>query len=589
MLNISVNEQEKLEGSVLFKLGDYKRLLTVDKDTLEALPDFIKTIQQILREGKRFHFTKFLNADRIVISFPTDVGLPFLYTYNNPTVLSFGGTARIRADPEILNGFRLRWPKIINSELDVHLLFSHKSQGQFGFVIPSDHKHYFVGYEKAIQIYVPIKHKAYINTMHREIKTEFGFREPTKDIKIFNYVSMPYAGCYNIQDVTSILNSARLIGSLPKSYYNSNFGGQASGMIFRIEYEGEDKMLDPDYLYEQFKQHNYPGIISLWSNQDIGNRRVALVYKGEISSNRKIKTNSVCYTKSYDAMKQQKMNEKLFYNQAKEIIPRIKEFVKQIAAGITEAKIFGLGLDVAFEGNRSMEYKATFTYARSDVHPISRAILHSDAQIKNQEIKNYCVFSWIQNQTQSTSEMSVDEVLQGAIFSTSTGYFAIGQDNNSADSVMVHLNASRSTERIKHLRESKMFKQCRGKVQERSMQMYACENLIKEAKRLDNLSLRVKQNNNTSGVKSLAERVYNWFRYQRLIGYENYDHLTSLPDDFYAEIVFCPDFTRLNTTVAIKKHGSYKQIETYDFKKIYETPFIYWLSGQFTEIYIRRE
>lgn len=80
MLDIDVEEKGQAEGSVLFKFGRYKRLLTVDNNTIEALPAVIKEIQEILKEGQRFHLTKFFNADQIAVSFPTAMGLPFLYT-----------------------------------------------------------------------------------------------------------------------------------------------------------------------------------------------------------------------------------------------------------------------------------------------------------------------------------------------------------------------------------------------------------------------------------------------------------------------------------------------------------------------------
>lgn len=479
----------------------------------------------------------------------------------------------MNAHPEFSSGSQLRLPDIINSEGEINLLVSYKFQGQFGFVTPDEHKHYVAGYEKTGQIYLPFTHKLDVNMMKREIKTNFALQKPEDNTRLISYKSMPYVGIYDILELKPAVENARPVGPLPKTSRNSYFG-KSVGIVFHIDYVGEDKFLNFGYLSQQIQQHNYAGIMSLWENQDMANRKVVLDYVGEESSNREIRADVLCVTKHYDTANRKSLKDEYFYRQTKAVTERMEDFFELATFSISNTTTFGLGVDVEFKGSKPVEYKTTFINARSKVFFISRTLLHIHRQLKNPEIKDYYVFSWVDNQIQSVSEMNANKALKSDVSSKTKAYFAFGESESSNVYMIAYLNATRSNDRVQYLENTKLYQECQREMQDGNRQLYACEKLTREAKYADKIVLEL-----NPGKNGFADRIYNWLRYHRYIGPDDDEGFNNMSDALFGEVYFSPDFTELNATVGIRKFESHKHFRLYDLKKPKENPLTYWLSA----------
>lgn len=585
MLSLQVDEQEQAEESIWFKLGGYKRWLTIDNHTLEALPQMVKEIQEILKQRKLFDFTKFFNADQIAVSFPTDMGLPFLYTYDIPTLLSL--TGNVKADAEFSTGSKLKLPATISSEGEINFLVSYKVLGQFGFISPVHHRHFMSGCEKTGQMYVPINHKLYIDVAKREIKTEFGFQKIDRNTSLLSYESVLYVGAHNILELKPSLVDVRHVGPYPKANMDLDFG-RSTGMLFRLRYEGDDKLLDWGYLYEQVQKNNFGGVVSFWENQPITNTKLNLYYAGDVASNTVIKADVVCLTKYYNEVNEKTFDEKFLYQPTKDVVERMDEFVELTAGNITGAKAFGLGADIKFEGSRPVEYRSTLTYARSKANILSRALLHVHKQTKTPEIKDFYVFTWAENQHIPVSELDAHAVLMSDVSSKTQARFGFGGNETTKVSMIAYLNASRTNDRVRFFSDKKLYRQCRNEVSEGNKQLHACQIIRRQATYPDEILFQV-----NGDKKCVADQIYNWLRYQQYIGPEDMEGFNSKPDDFYAEVYFSPDFAEFNVTAGTSNYGSHNLIRLYDNEDLQEdlreNPVAYWLSALFSESYNRRK
>lgn len=585
MLNIEIDEREQAEGNLMFKIGGYKRLFTVDNHTLEALPEMIKEIQEILREEKDFQFTKFFNRDEIAISFPTEMSLPFLYTFDVPTVLSLRGKTAFSANPDISTGTKLRVPNSIHTDGELQLLMSYKVQGQIGFITPCDHHQYVSGYEKTGHLYLPIKHQLDVNLKTRVIKTQVGIQNPEKNTRLVYYRSKPYTAHYDILNLKPVDSESNVkpVGPPPQSHFNTEFGGQSTGMVFRFDFAGENKFLDYRYIFEQIYKHNYAGIFGLWEHQNMGNREVSLEYVGDRSPNKYVTANIQCHTEYYYHPVQPDFNMAKLFQTSKKPEQLLKEAADQASTGIENAKVFGLHVNVCFEGAKRVNYRSILIYGRSKVSPLSRGMLYMHKESDSVEFGNYYILSAFRNRAPILSEMDAEKVLKSDVSHNADGFVSFGEHFDSRVKLDGEFKMLRTERRTNYLRDSDMYRHCQKDMQEGNKQLYACEKLIHEAKYPDKISMNIKAEE--PNIHGITESIYKWLQRHNFIGGEDCEGPTALSVD----INFSPDYTELNASVSTQEHGGRTHIKLYDLEEHENNPVTYWITSRLPLNHNRRK
>lgn len=584
MLNLQVEEREQAEGNLVFKLGGYKRFYTIDNHTLESLPYVIKEIEAMLRDdgSSAFKLTKYFNRDEIAISFPTEMALPFLYTFDVPTVLRFTGKASIRVHPEMSTGTQLVLPETVDSEGELQFLFSYKIQGQFGFIMPCDHQHYVAGYEKNGQLHLPIRHKFNVDIKKRLIQLQIGVQDPSIDRRLIYYYSKPYVANYDILELKPPIS--KQVGALPQINFKTEFGHKSTGMIFRFDYAGEDKFLDHHYLYEQIERHNYAGIIALWEDQNMANREVSFYYAGNASPNNQFKLSVMCYTNYYhvkDNPNKQEMKDEALYDAPDLHEERVKVYSEQASIGVANAKVFVLDIDANFEGSKPVQYRSTAFYCRSKVDYISRAVLYMHKRSKNSKVENYRIFVHFENQIPFISGMDPEKALDSDSSYKSQIRFMFGEDYDSSVKINGELKLTKTDRRIKYLKESELHRQCQIEMQAGNKQLYACAKITKEAKYPDSISLQLVQEKQEHEAHNLMEAIYDWLHRHHFVGLEDDDNSSynRKPGELIVQVDFSPDYNELNATIKTQEHGSRKHISFYDLKEPEENPLNYWMTS----------
>ncbi|XP_012280139.1 vitellogenin [Orussus abietinus] len=197
LLKIEGDGAEQVEGNFILnnKLG--RRFIAFDNHTIEKIPSMLKRLFEDLKEGRNFHATKMLGFDT-VLSFPTAMGLPFVYNLRIPTLMKDDLSAQLKITPDPFGETKWKRPQKLEADVKFRALASLKVQGRVGFISPFDHQHYMAGVDDNLQLYLPIRTKAQINWEKQRMELELGPADSNVGYTIAHYSTVPYTAKHDI-------------------------------------------------------------------------------------------------------------------------------------------------------------------------------------------------------------------------------------------------------------------------------------------------------------------------------------------------------------------------------------------------------
>lgn len=140
-----------------------------------------------VKEGS-FMNLNMLEGYDTVHSFPTETGLPFVYTFNILTLTKASGTVQVRINPD--------FAFIGNS--NVRLALSKNIQGRIGFVAPFEHRHFVSGVDMNFQVYAPLKISLDVNTPKSNMQWKIWPMKGEEKSRLFHYSVVPYVSNHDI-------------------------------------------------------------------------------------------------------------------------------------------------------------------------------------------------------------------------------------------------------------------------------------------------------------------------------------------------------------------------------------------------------
>lgn len=147
----------------------------------------ISNYVEAVKEGK-FMNVNMLESYDTVHSFPTETGLPFVYTFNVLKLTKASGTVQ----SQINSNFAF----IANS--NVRLIFSKKLQGRVGFVTPFEHRHFISGIDSNLHVYAPLKISLDMNTPKGNMQWKVWPMKGEEKSRLFHYSVVPYVSNHDI-------------------------------------------------------------------------------------------------------------------------------------------------------------------------------------------------------------------------------------------------------------------------------------------------------------------------------------------------------------------------------------------------------
>lgn len=285
MLNIEADDDDQVEGNLLFNMVGGKRFFTFDNSTIEHLPQYVRQAANILRSGKSFSYTKLYDQYQITLAFPTAMGLPFVYTLKTPTLVHAVGQVTAKARPDLAGNSnkKIDIPDRMNATADIHFVFSSKTSSKISFVTPWDHKRYIAGLDKNIQFNLPVKMALGVDTNNNRAQLQIKPLYPRRESMLLHFSVWPYTAKHDILDLQPISKERTTdpIHVRDSRKGEMDFGKDSVGLAFKLKYSSEAKFLDAKAVYDKLQRHDAMSLILYpWAEKTIERSNFSLFFDG---------------------------------------------------------------------------------------------------------------------------------------------------------------------------------------------------------------------------------------------------------------------------------------------------------------------
>jgi hypothetical protein len=293
MLNIEADDDDQVEGNLIFNMVGGKRFFTFDNTTVENLPQYIRQAANILKSGKSFSYTKLYDQYEITLAFPTAMGLPFVYTLKTPTLVHAVGEVTAKARPDLAGNSnkKIDIPDRMNATADIHFVFSSKTSSKISFVTPWDHKRYIAGLDKNIQVNLPVRMALGVDTNSNRVQLQIKPLYPRKESMILHFSVWPYTAKHDILDLQPVSRERTTdpIHIRDSKKGEMDFGRDSVGLAFKVKYSTEAKFIDAKALYDKVQRHDAMSLILYpWVEKTIERSNFSLFFDGPKSEARSV-------------------------------------------------------------------------------------------------------------------------------------------------------------------------------------------------------------------------------------------------------------------------------------------------------------
>jgi Domain of unknown function (DUF1943) len=293
MLNFESDDDDQVEGNLLFNMVGGKRFFTFENSTIERLPQYIRQAANILRSGKSFSYTKLYDQYQVTLAFPTAMGLPFVYTLKTPTLVHAVGEVSAKTRPDLAGNSnkKINIPDRINATGEIHFVFSSKTASKISFVTPWDHKRYIAGLDKNIQVNLPIKMDLGVDTINNRVQLQIKPLYPRRESMLLHFSVWPYTAKHDILELQPISRERTTdpIHVRDSKKGELDFGKDTVGLAFKVKYSSEAKFIDAKALYDKVKRHDAMSLILYpWVERTIERSNVSLFFDGPKSDARSV-------------------------------------------------------------------------------------------------------------------------------------------------------------------------------------------------------------------------------------------------------------------------------------------------------------
>lgn len=462
----------------------------------------------------------------MALSLPTELGLPFLYTYDIPLLIQAKGNMVARATPEISNGNVLRTPEEISAQIDGFTTVSAKVQSQLSVITPFDHQVYTAGNDKNMHIHLHLKANVEIDVPKKSISIEIESKENHKNARLFHVSSWPYTSRSDVMSLTPVALRPNTHYIKPENVNAQPFdfvwGKKETGMSFRV---WGSRSQQPTSLWQFIDAVRSEGVISVlnkaWDPRTLQHAEINVEQDRHNSPTQKIKI-SAGFKSQYNSQPKTAQKEE-FYN-LKQMWSKIdgssqsrqQELLRHVSSGINNVWSKSVDASMEFKGEQSNKYIFSWACAKSNVDPDSRMIFayKSDAQMPSEaslEVKGHIP---------NTNELDLTTLLNSDVNAKYEALWQQSQEGQKPTNVMAIVDMSRSESRRKSLENQPMYQVCKNEMEQGNRQLAACQNMTIEANFLNDIKAEIKYEN---VQPACAKHLDYAFQALRIAAYPNVD------------------------------------------------------------------
>ncbi|KAL1493355.1 hypothetical protein ABEB36_011424 [Hypothenemus hampei] len=554
-LKYQQQRREQLEAVIYGEIEYVQKLWSFDNQTVERLPEIVRQQEELLRQGKQFNYVKLWQLKEMALSFPTEMGLPFLYTYDVPIIINCQGQVKAQATPQISSNNLLNEPEAITVDITSDVTFSSAIQSQLSFVTPFDHQVYMAGYDRNFQLHAPVQATAEINIKNKEMKIQFEVNDKGDESRLLHISSSPYVSRDDIMTIKPVALRENTYVIKPQvdqhRFFDATLGKKQTGLSFRVWGHYPVQTLNINELTKLWKSE---GVLTmwdyLWTNARMEYTEANVAFEPNQSS-----TNKVTLHLKYDEQDRQQPevqdDEAIWtWKQLQSILQvdnteqRQQQTMKHIGSGIKSAHLDSLDISVEFEGGEKHQHVCGYAFAKSNSDALSKSLIYY-----NNEEGNPFAFEAKAN-VPNTNGLDLTQSLSTKPSADYTYQLQYAQSNNIAK-VSSTFQLTRSDRRTNYLiNKEPMYRVCKEQMQQGNFQLAACQNMTIRANFLDNIKYNVQFENVNKQVVNYVDDTLKAL----IIYYYPMVEVSSIESEgdnkVTGEIQFQPeDFRQVNVTI----------------------------------------
>ncbi|KAK9500939.1 hypothetical protein O3M35_002099 [Rhynocoris fuscipes] len=584
LLNLQQEEQQQVEGHVIFDMFGAKRQFAFDNHTVEQLPNYIKYAAQQLQNGYQFNVSKLYNQYSIQLGFPTATGLPFFYTLTTPTRVYLGGEISAKTSPEVHSqgGDKIQMPQTGKFQGEFEMAYSTKTEGILGFTTPYDQKAYLASLGKNWQFGVPVRASLNFDLARNKYQAKVQPLDKNRKQKVFEYSNVAYTSKFDILALTPVAEGrdAEQIHVRPVQRIETTVGERSTGFAFDVKAESEQRLMDwatiyKDYTFNAFETQDGVSAIIFGDYDDpIYNNNFTVIYNPQQSTAEYVELSLTYKNKQQEGGSGGRGNAQdnaaIPSSKAPQDEQRQNEFLERAGAGIKDNYAQVIDVAAQFEGQNKAEYVATVGYAWSPVDTKSRYLFYygqKPAQSGGWSWSSPYQVAW-QYETESPNVPLIN--YQKALSADPTIHISskinMGENVNSGGEVKIQGKLEQTPERREYVQRHPLSKLCEQQMQEGNYVLPACRNATASANFLDHYQWTV----NYQGVPdSFKQYIYQVYSYARYFGYQYVNETFFTPTQqgqVQIEVQFENDLTAANVSIETPALSTeFNNVDVYDW------------------------
>nr|WFV29669.1 vitellogenin [Ophraella communa] len=552
LLQIQTEVPEQLEAFMFMELSKQYYMFGFDNNTFEQLPEALREWEQELKNGKEINMYK-LRTEEKAIAFPTALGLPFLFTHDQPMLIKAQGKFKLSAQPSIIENGKMNVPDQVDVRADdIKLTVSSKLQSRLSFTIPFHHEQYIAGFDKHVQFNIPVQAQMQVDMKEMNANVEFEINA-NQDVPLWHYSTVPYITKRGLTDFGPISKSqyTKVIKQYDLQSYEANFGKQSTGMDFHVKVLHSRRFLDTLTMSRILTQQGlWDAIKSIWDDNSIQYSEYDVTFRPESSENHKAIIR-VSYENVYKSRAESSSNSEWILNENIEPAQRQEELIRKISSDIKNVQTVSLDATVEFEGQKKIKYVLTGAVAKSNVDPKSRAIV---SYKRRGDVHPHEFHVEVNSYIPNTNSLDLDFTLQNEPMTNNEVKIKFGYSKESLSRIDAQFNHRRSSERKHYLKQLPAYKQCKNEMKVGNNQLPACANITQDANLLDYVSVKVNYENLDD---ILVDYIQAGFQALKVFSYPSVETLNRKGsvqgNEINVNAAFHPDLQALNVSVITQK------------------------------------
>nr|AWJ95280.1 vitellogenin [Thitarodes pui] len=457
-LNIQGWEGEPFNANFLMQAFQQQRFFAFNEEFIKSIEQNLVNKYNELTNGVNYKYTKMYNSEQFEIMFPLSMGMPFVFRYRVPTVVSVHGSVKSNGKWMASQKFGLSG--------NFEAVIARNYDGEYGFFNTIDNKIFTNGISTKCQIYFPAKYKFEINTKTGKFEMELAPLKPDTDANIMHYSYWPYAAYQKLGSQTPVSQEPetyvyRNENSMNK--YEKVYGKSYTGMAFHIGAYSESTDFHNTLNGKPFDRKISSYLCHIFAQKQIAVTDINLKYSARDSSSKKFVA-----TYAYDNNNRQQAEGNANQGEEenlKDYVPtestpdnknRQNEMLQRVASDIKYAKAVIHDIGFQFHGPEKYEYTMTYTHASSPVDKKSQMIFFCNMNAAN---KQYQFLATAQSQNPNRPMIDFQKVLNDKANADMLFHMRFGPKVQSGGHVEIRAKFESTDEYRQALSQDKQFRE----------------------------------------------------------------------------------------------------------------------------------